>query len=464
MSSNLNNFNQKDVDNKQQLNKNYFPKYLNTVPKYLNTVPKYLTTVPKYLTTAIYRHQKLSNYLHKIACEVRRLINCEKVIVTIRQGNSEQIITSNLTIDKGGKHKNIVCEKIKNIKQHRKYQKTLNNFSYYIPLQTIEGEIIGEICASNKQPHYYTKEEISTLEIFAELAATKIENYHLNQQQQKMSRTLQIKFDNYSKELNVIKAQLNKNNHFAKIGEFTATIIHEIRNALTTVKMGLDYFQKVDNLPQSAKERLSLSISEEKRLERLLQEILLYSKPDNLQLSELDVNNLIEKSLIFIEQMPQVKGRIIDFIPFAQPINILGDTNKLQQIFINLLRNACEAVEDGEIIKWRVSYPESDYLCITINNGGPPVPSFILPQITQPFYSTKSDGIGLGLTIVERIVQAHGGKLSIQSNSITGTTVKVELPVAKLSFNKGKIKDKTQTLIDNCITNGYNRKHENNHI
>ncbi|MEM6399973.1 MAG: ATP-binding protein [Cyanobacteria bacterium P01_D01_bin.116] len=398
---------------------------INVEPKDVNLIKQVKQSfVPKFLTTAIYPHQELNNYLHKIACKISILIKCERVIVTIRQGNVEQIIASNITIDKGDRHKNI--------KQDREYNKEFNNLLYYIPLRTTTGEIIGGICASNKQPYSYSKDKISTLELFAELAATKIENYHLKEQQQKISRTLQTKIDKYSKELNIIRATLNKSNHLAQIGEFTTTIIHEIRNALTTVKMGLDYFSKVDNLPQPAKERLSLSISEEKRLERLLQEILLYSKPDNLQLSELEVNNLIDKSLIIIEQMPQAKGRIIEFIPFSQPIHILGDADKLQQIFINILRNACEAVENGEVIQWRVSYLHPDYLRISINNGGNAIPSFMLPKITQPFYSTKSDGTGLGLTIVERIVQAHGGKLSIQSNSITGTTVKVELPVAKL--------------------------------
>ena len=152
-----------------------------------------------------------------------------------------------------------------------------------------------------------------------------------------------------------------------------------------------------------------LSASEEKRLERLLQEILLYSKPNNLQLSELDVNSLIEKSLTLIEQIPQAKGRIIEFIPFPQTLNILGDADKLKQIFINLLSNACEAVENGELIKWRVYYPQTDYVPISINNSGSPISSFNLSKLTQPFYSTKSDETGLGVSIVEQIVKAHGG-------------------------------------------------------
>lgn len=381
-------------------------------------------------TIAISESQELGNFLYQTACKISQLVNCEQLIIIIFQGNKEQIIASNYTKFKAETHKNIINKTIKYIKQNREYKKAFNDY-IYIPLKIITGEIVGAICVLKKQALSYTKEEVLTLEMFAELAATKIENYRLSQQHKKMNSIFKVKIAAYVKELNVIKAKLERSNHLAKVGEFTASVIHEIRNSLTIVKMGLEYFKKVDNLPQSAQERLLLSTSEEKRLERLLQEILVYSKPNNLQLSKLDVNSLIEKSLTLIEQIPQAKGRIIEFKPFPQPISILGDADKLKQIFINLLRNACEAIESGELIKWRVCYPHENYVRISINNGGSPISSFNLSKLTQPFYSTKSDGTGLGLSIVEQIVKAHGGKLLIESNLTTGTTVDVELPVAR---------------------------------
>ncbi|MEO1433256.1 MAG: ATP-binding protein [Cyanobacteria bacterium J06633_8] len=378
----------------------------------------------------IHQCQELSNYLYQRACKVSSLVNCSQLLIIISQENTEQIIASNLATYKASRYKNIISKTIKYVRQKREYKKVFDNY-IYIPLETATGEIVGGVCALGKQLLSYTREEILTLEMFAELTATKIDSYRLSQQHQKMNSMIQTQIVNHTKEVNVIKAKLNRSNHLAKVGEFTASAIHEIRNSLTTVKMGLEYFSKLDNLPENAKERLLLSTSEQKKLERLLQEILFYSKPNNLQLAELNVNSLIEKSLVIIEQMPQAKGRIIKFIPFPQPINILGDADKLKQIFINLLRNACEAVENGELIKWRVCYPNINYVRIAINNGGTPISSFSLSKITQPFYSTKPDGTGLGLAIVERIVKAHGGKLLIQSNLTTGTTVYVELPVAR---------------------------------
>lgn len=409
MKNNLINLNKHDCEQQNQFNK---------------------TFVTRSSTVAISQSQELGNFLYQTACKFSQLVNCSQLIIIICQGSKEQIIASNHNQYKAEKYKNIINKTIKYIKQNREYKKAFNEY-IYIPLQTISGQIVGAICALKKQALSYTKEEILILEMFAELAATKIENYFLSQQHKKISNIFQSKIDAYVKELNLLKAKLHRSNHLAKVGEFTASVIHEIRNSLTIVKMGLEYFNKVDNLPQPARERLLLSTSEEKRLERLLQEILLYSKPNNLQLSKLNVNSLIEKSLAIIEQMPQAQGRIIEFKPFPQPISILGDADKLKQIFINLLRNACEAVESGELIKWRVCYPNEDYVRISINNGGSPISSFNLSKLTQPFYSTKSDGTGLGLSIVEEIVKAHGGKLLIKSNLTTGTTVDVELPVAR---------------------------------
>ena len=379
-------------------------------------------------TIAISQSQELGNFLYQTACKISQLVNCSQLIIIVCQGSKEEIIASNHTKCKSETYKNIINKTIKYIKQNREYKKAFNEY-IYIPLQTISGQIVGAICALNKQALSYTKEEVLTLEMFAELAATKIENYRLNQQQKKMSSIFKTKIAAYVKELNILKAKLERSNHLAKVGEFTASVIHEIRNSLTIVKMGLEYFQKVDNLPHPVQERLSLSTSEEKRLERLLQEILLYSKPNNLQLSELDVNSLIEKSLTIIEQMPQAKGKIIEFKPFPQPISILGDADKLKQIFINLLRNACEAVESGELIKWRVCYPHQDYVRIIINNGGSPISSFNLSKLTQPFYSTKSSGTGLGLAITKRIIEAHNGEFMIESNPDDGTSVTVKLPL-----------------------------------
>jgi signal transduction histidine kinase len=108
---------------------------------------------------------------------------------------------------------------------------------------------------------------------------------------------------------------------------------------------------------------------------------------------------------------------------------ILGDCDKLKQVFINLIENACEAVADDEVITWRTDFGTSpERVCISIHNAGNPIPTEILTQLGTPFFTTKPSGNGLGLAIVKRIVKAHAGELIIQSEVGIGTIVSVQLP------------------------------------
>jgi signal transduction histidine kinase len=212
----------------------------------------------------------------------------------------------------------------------------------------------------------------------------------------------------------------------AEVGELAAMIVHEVRNPLTTVLMGLHSFEKME-LSAAAQLRLNLALEEAERLQRLLNEILNYSKCQALHIEELDLNTLITEMLDTIRVMPAAQEKQIKFIPADMPAVILGDRDKLKQVFINLIGNACEAVEKNEVVTWSV-YLFNPEVKIQIHNGGEPIPADKIDQITQPFFTTKSSGNGLGLAIVKRIVEAHGGELAIASEKLTGTVVEVKIP------------------------------------
>jgi signal transduction histidine kinase len=128
-----------------------------------------------------------------------------------------------------------------------------------------------------------------------------------------------------------------------------------------------------------------------------------------------------------IRVMPAAQEKHVQFIPADMPAVILGDRDKLKQVFINLIGNACEAVEKNDVVTWRI-YSSKPEVKIQIHNGGEPIPVDQIDQITQPFFTTKSSGNGLGLAIVKRIVEAHGGELAIASEKLTGTVVEVKIP------------------------------------
>jgi signal transduction histidine kinase len=193
--------------------------------------------------------------------------------------------------------------------------------------------------------------------------------------------------------------------------------------------MGLKYAQTA--LPAaSAQERLELSLSESYRLKHLLNEILLYAKPQVTQLSRLKLGELLEELLLQTREMPEASERQIKLTNVLPDVEVLGDLDKLKQVFINLFRNALEAIAPGDLVSCEIIGGASPkQVCIQIHNGGDPIPPEILPKLTEPFCSTKPTGTGLGLAIVKRIVVAHGGELTITSTT-EGTTVSVQLAVS----------------------------------
>jgi signal transduction histidine kinase len=113
------------------------------------------------------------------------------------------------------------------------------------------------------------------------------------------------------------------------------------------------------------------------------------------------------------------------------PVLVRGDRDKLKQVFINLVTNAQEACDPGSVVTWMVYPPAEGKVTVSVHNQGAPIPPEVLPQITQPFFTTKPSGNGLGLAITKRIVEAHQGHLAIASSAELGTEVTVILPLAE---------------------------------
>lgn len=226
------------------------------------------------------------------------------------------------------------------------------------------------------------------------------------------------------------KAAQQAQARLAEIGELASMIVHEVRNPLTTVLMGLNSFKQME-LPPRAIARLDLALDESERLQRLLNEILLYAKEQHLDIQCLDLNQLIADMLEPLQTMPAARDRHIRFSPGPSPALVHGDRDKLKQVFINLVSNACEAVSPGDEIHWHLTPDLAKCrIHVSVHNGGEPIPPEVLPRLTRPFFTTKSSGNGLGLAITKRIIEAHNGNLTIESTHEIGTQVTVSLPQA----------------------------------
>jgi signal transduction histidine kinase len=172
-----------------------------------------------------------------------------------------------------------------------------------------------------------------------------------------------------------------------------------------------------------------LALEEADRLKRLLGEILQYSREQTLQTDELELNALVGEIRERVMEFPEIQPDRLEVISTVPEVRIQGDRDKLIQVFVNLIRNAGEAVENDEPITWRIDRDRHPcQVCASVRNGGSPIPAEILAKIGTPFVTTKPEGNGLGLAIVKRIVEAHGARLDIESDAKRGTTVRVIFP------------------------------------
>ncbi|AFZ02176.1 GAF domain-containing sensor histidine kinase [Calothrix sp. PCC 6303] len=394
------------------------------------------------LSSLSHRTGELSGYLQEITFGVNELIGIDWSIVTICQQGFAKVLASSINLDQEiesysvhGELSGTVIETgcsliVENTKICQQYGQAPEGYQAYlgVPLRTSQNKVIGTICSFHKEPRNFCQQEVEIVELFAERAATAIDNYYLYQQQRQFNEILEAEVIRRTEELKVVQTKLIEQERLAAIGEFATGIVHEIRNPLTTMKMGLNYFNKQD-LTETAKIRLSLALDEGARLERLLQEILLYAKPQNLQLSPINLHEFIADNMKSLENMPEAEGRLIKLISTQNAMGILADGDKIKQILINVVRNACEAVNIGDIVSLSLkNILDTNQVEISVHNFGEPISRDILSSLTQPFFSTKPSGTGLGLAIVKRIVEAHHGELTIKSNMNEGTIVTIKLP------------------------------------
>ncbi|NJR70896.1 MAG: PAS domain S-box protein [Synechococcales cyanobacterium CRU_2_2] len=216
----------------------------------------------------------------------------------------------------------------------------------------------------------------------------------------------------------------------AEVGELAAMIVHEVRNPLATVLVALTGLKRLE-LPQLGQLRLELALEESERLQRLLNEILAYAREQRPGADPIELNALTEELCATLRTLPVAQGRSIRLEPAAGEAWVRGDRDKLKQVLINLLTNACEASPPGETISCQIAAPapERPQVSLSIHNSGEPIPADLLPKLTHPFVSTKASGNGLGLAITQRIVEAHGGTIAIASSPEAGTTVRLLFPL-----------------------------------
>ena len=288
------------------------------------------------------------------------------------------------------------------------------------------GVIVADNLYSGKS---ITQESVDLLAAFASHAALALENaelYHRLQQKIDEVQKAYLELENTQKEL--VQAE-----RLAVIGEMSARMAHEIRNPLSTIG---GFARSILKNPTA--ERLETAgkiiVEETERLEKLLADTLSFSRPSKSSLAQTNPYELFGDIHVFIDDVLQAK-RIAYHEELAPDLpGMQLDAAQIKQVLINVLQNAIQAMPEGGqlTVKTHTIRPEgssTQWLEVQIRDNGEGIAPEHLEQIFSPFFTTKTYGTGLGLAICRKIVQDHGGKLSVESQLGQGTTVSIRLPV-----------------------------------
>ena len=267
-----------------------------------------------------------------------------------------------------------------------------------------------------------SSEDINGLEIFASQASLAIEHSHLYAAMADKITELEL----VTQELEKSKNLLVEAERLTAIGQMSAQLLHAIRNPLTSIGGTSRLLVKKTKDPYISN-FLNIITQESSKIEIILEDLFSFVEDTELTLEIHPIYSLIRKSVMMF--YTTMKNSNIDYtLSLEGPGPLLTiDENKIRQAFLHLIRNSLEAMPQGGLLKVEAKEDEQ-FVIVSLTDSGTGIPAETLPHVKDPFFTTKTYGNGIGLALVERIVQAHGGKFSIRDAPAGGTLATVYLP------------------------------------
>lgn len=226
--------------------------------------------------------------------------------------------------------------------------------------------------------------------------------------------------------LRQIEAALKKADRLAALGELSARMAHEIRNPLAALCGSVQLLSGIHNIEAPDAKLLAIVIREAARLDTLISEFLLYARPAKPEIIKILLRQYIDSKILFITKDPRFSSiTVINLIP--KNIEISADSSQLSQVILNLLQNASDAMPGGGEISIDYNLTPTA-CCISITDSGTGITEDASKHLFEPFWTTKSTGTGLGLAVCYRIMEAHGGSISVHSPIKGGCRFDICLP------------------------------------
>lgn len=232
----------------------------------------------------------------------------------------------------------------------------------------------------------------------------------------------------------IIRIKLQRSEKLNMIGELAASIAHEVRNPLTVVHGFLQLLKS--SVPEDLQKHIALSLQELERTESILSDYLNFARPQVSLVEEYDLRDILKNTLMIMGSYALMKNVQMQE-ECETGIFVRGDRHKIEQAFMNLLKNSIEAGASKVVIR---GYEKENHVMIDISDDGHGMTAETLNRLGEPFYSIKTSGTGLGLMVTFRLIEAMGGELKFRSEFGKGTDASIILPSAKQlkQFSKGR--------------------------
>jgi signal transduction histidine kinase len=268
--------------------------------------------------------------------------------------------------------------------------------------------VLGEKLSGDR----YTKEDIDIFISLADQTALALENV--------------LAYE----ELKETEDKLIKAQRLAGIGTLSKGLAHEIKNPLTVIRSFTEVLQERYNEPGFREKFFRIVNSEIDRINYVIEQLLDFAQPVSPNFQDIQVHNLLDEAVSLVEHDFNKKRISIIKDYHHYKIEVSADSNQLKEVFLNLFLNALDAMKEGDklTIITQIAYKE---LRILISDTGCGIPEENIPQLFDPFFSTKDKGHGLGLSIAYNIVKSHKGTIDVKSKLNAGTTFIITLPIKK---------------------------------
>jgi two-component system NtrC family sensor kinase len=259
-------------------------------------------------------------------------------------------------------------------------------------------------------------------------------------EEEEITRRLEQMVEDRTRQLKETHEKLLHQDKMSSLGKLSASVVHEINNPIAgilnlimLIKRIVDEDQITAKETDQFKKYLSLMENETRRTSRIVSNLLAFSRQSKMEPRRLNVNHLIEKILFLNSNLLKISGVKVETKLDPDLPDLLGSEDQLQQVFMNLVSNAAEAMEanGGRLTIETRHLSAEDKLQVNFRDTGHGIPEDDIPKLFEPFFTTKKSGkgVGLGLSVAYGIIQEHGGSIYVKSKLGQSTTFQVKLPL-----------------------------------